>query len=59
MLIIRDDALGDTLPVYEVKELSLEEALRVITGDGKRVNVRLPENPPATAGPQASSTLTA
>jgi hypothetical protein len=58
-LIIRDDAHRDALPVYEVKELSLEEAMRIIARDKIPDNLCLPENYPAAASTPAINMLTA
>ena len=48
-MIILDDIRRDTLPLYEVKELSVEEAMWAIARDKMPDNLGLPEDYPAAA----------
>ena len=58
-MIILDDIRRDTLPLYEVKELSVEEAMWVIARDKMPDNLGLPEDYPAAAFAPALKALTA
>jgi len=58
-LIIRDDTRRDTLPVYEVKEVTVEEAMWVIAREKMPDNLCLPEDYPAAAFTPAFKVLTA
>ena len=59
MLIVMDEARRDKLPVYEVKELSVEEAMWAIARDRMPDNLGLPRDYPAAAFVSAFKTLTA
>ncbi len=54
-----DDIRRDTLPLYEVKELSVEEAMWAIARDKMPDNLGLPEDYPAAAFAPALKALTA
>lgn len=53
MLKINGYASEESLPVYEVEELSLEEALRVIASDHQRARLRAVPGPSSDAPAEA------
>ena len=47
------DTRRDTLPLYEVEELSLEEAMQIIAGDQAPDSRSLPEDNPTSVSTPA------
>ena len=58
-MIVMDDIRRDTLPLYEVKELSVEEAMWAIARDKMPDNLGLPRDYPAAVFAPALKAWTA
>lgn len=59
MLIIRDDVQRDALPLYQVEEITLEQAMSFISADRLPANTRRSDNQPSEASPLPYGALTA